>query len=54
MTASVLGRKIRGVIAAAALDVAVTGCIGNLGAAASEKPDGSGQLRCFGGPKSSM
>jgi hypothetical protein len=32
--------------------VAVAGCIGDIGATTSEKADGNGQLRWYGGPKS--
>jgi hypothetical protein len=54
MTASALRRKIGIVIAVAALCVAVAGCISDLGASTSEKSDGGGQLRYYGGPKSPM
>jgi hypothetical protein len=54
MTASALRRKIGIVIAVAALCAAVAGCISDLGASTSEKSDGGGQLRYYGGPKSPM
>jgi hypothetical protein len=54
MTAAVLTRKIGMMIAVAALCAAVAGCASDLGAATSEKPDGGGQLRYHGGPKSPM
>jgi hypothetical protein len=53
VTASALRRKTGIVIAVAALCAAVAGCISDIGAATSEKSDGS-QLRYFGGPKSPM
>jgi hypothetical protein len=46
-----LRKKIGIVIAVATLCAAVAGCISDMGAAT---PDGGGQLRYFGGPKSPM
>jgi hypothetical protein len=54
MIESALARRIRIVIAAAALCVAVAGCVSDMGAATSQKSDGGGQLRYYGGPKSPM
>jgi hypothetical protein len=48
--ASALRRKTGIVIAVAALSVAISG----KGASTTEKPEGGGQLRYFGGPKSPM
>jgi hypothetical protein len=54
MTPSALRRRIRPIIAAAAICAAVAGFISDLKAATAQKTDGSGQLRYYGGPKSSM
>jgi hypothetical protein len=54
MVDSELRRKIVGVLAAVALCAAVAGCAADVGAPSSEKSDGSGQMRYFGGPKSPM
>jgi hypothetical protein len=54
MFESALARRIRIMIAAAALCVVVSGCAADLGAATSQKSDGGGQLRYYGGPKSPM
>jgi hypothetical protein len=54
MVDSELRRKIGGVLAAVALCAAVAGCAADVGAPKSERPDGSGQMRYFGGPKSPM
>ena len=54
MFESALARRIRIVIAATALCVAVAGCVSDMGTAASQKSDGGGQLRYYGGPKSPM
>jgi hypothetical protein len=53
MIASVLIRRIRVVLAAAALCAAVAGCVSDMGAASAENA-GSNQLRYYGGPKSPM
>jgi hypothetical protein len=52
MTASAWKQRI--VIAVAALCAAVEGCISDIGAPTSEKSDGNGQSRYYGGPKSPM
>jgi hypothetical protein len=55
MSESALARRIRIMIAAAALCAAVAGCVSDMGAATSQKSDGGGgQLRYYGGPKSPM
>jgi hypothetical protein len=54
MIASALTRSIGIMMAAAALCAAVAGCVSDMGAAISEKPDGASQLRYYGGPKSPM
>jgi hypothetical protein len=54
MAASTLRRKIGIVIAVAALCVAVGGCSSDMGASTTKRPEGAGQLRYFGGPKSPM
>jgi Spy/CpxP family protein refolding chaperone len=54
MSESALARRIRIVIAAAALCAAVAGCAADMGAATPQKADGGGQLRYYGGPKSPM
>jgi hypothetical protein len=54
MTASTFRRRIALMIAAAALCTAVVECIGDLKAATPQKPDGTNQLRYYGGPKSPM
>jgi hypothetical protein len=54
MAGSVLGRRIAVILAAAALCVAAAGCAVNVGTTKSEGPEGSGQMRYFGGPKSPM
>jgi len=54
MFESALALRIRIVIAAASLCVAVAGCASDMGAATSQKSDGGGQLRYYGGPKSPM
>jgi hypothetical protein len=50
--ASASGRRAG--IAIAALCAAVAGCSSDIGATASDKADGHGQLRYYGGPKSPM
>jgi hypothetical protein len=52
MTASAWKHRV--VIAVAALCAAVAGCISDIGAPTSEKSDGNGRLRYYGGPKSPM
>ena len=54
MTALALRRSVGIVVAIAALCAAVAGCAGDTGAATSQKADGGGQLRYYGGPKSPM
>lgn len=54
MSAFALTRRIGIMIAAAALCAALAGCISDMGAATPEKPDGTAQLRYYGGPKSPM
>jgi hypothetical protein len=54
MSESALARRIRIVIATAALCAAVAGCAADMGAPTSQKSDGGGQLRYYGGPKSPM
>jgi hypothetical protein len=49
-----LRRRIGGILAAVALCAAVAGCAADVGTPKSEKSDGSGQMRYFGGPKSPM
>jgi hypothetical protein len=48
-----LRRKIRIVLAVAALCAAVAGCVSDMGAPTAEN-SGSNQLRYYGGPKSPM
>jgi hypothetical protein len=50
--ASASGRRAG--IAIAVLCAAVGGCSSDIGATASDKADGHGQLRYYGGPKSPM
>jgi hypothetical protein len=52
--ASALGRRAGILIVIAALCAAVAGCSSDIGATASDKADGHGQLRYYGGPKSPM
>jgi hypothetical protein len=54
VTASALRQRIGIVIAVAVLCAAVAGCASDIGATTSEKTDGNGQLRYYGGPKSPM
>jgi hypothetical protein len=54
MSESALARRIRLVIATAALCAAAAGCAADMGAATSQKSDGGGPLRYYGGPKSPM
>jgi len=49
-----IGRGISTVIAVAALCAAVAGCVSDIAATPSDKADGTGQLRYYGGPKSPM
>jgi hypothetical protein len=52
--ASALGRTAGILIAIAVLCAAVGGCSSDIGATASDKAGGQGQLRYYGGPKSPM
>jgi hypothetical protein len=49
-----LRRRIVGVLAAVALCAAVAGCAADVGMPKSERSDGGGQMRYYGGPKSPM
>jgi hypothetical protein len=52
--ASASRRRAGILIAIAVLCAAVGGCISDIGATASDKADGHGQRRYYGGPKSPM
>jgi hypothetical protein len=54
MIASALTRRIGIMLTVAALCAAVAGCISDMAAASPEKPDGTAQMRYYGGPKSPM
>jgi hypothetical protein len=49
-----IGQGIRNLIAIATLCAVVAGCVSDIGATPSDKADGNGQLRYYGGPKSPM
>jgi|GEM_PF-4996860 len=49
-----LGRRIRVVIAVAALCASSAGCAVNLGSPTSETAESNTQMRYYGGPKSPM
>jgi hypothetical protein len=52
--ASAMRQAIGIVIVVVALCAAVAGCVSDIGATTSDKTDGNGQLRYYGGPKSPM
>jgi hypothetical protein len=54
MVGSEWKRRIGGVLAAVALCAAVAGCAADVGTPKSERSDGGGQMRYYGGPKSPM
>ena len=53
MIASAMMRRIRGVLAVAALCAVVAGCVSDMATPTAEN-SGSNQLRYYGGPKSPM
>jgi hypothetical protein len=54
MKDSASGRRVKVLIAIAALCAAVAGCSSDIGATPSGKADGNSQMRYYGGPKSPM